>query len=300
MIPRLPPKQLMLDSLLEERRRGLQRWLRIVSRHSIVGNGLMLQSFLSDNTADHQQHLREIFEKELDEFSNLSEDVELPLEDQGRLAANREIMRNMLNAITRLKRIIEQQASRSNAQSKDMEDMGSVFKLLGSSVNVFDANPFAEMAQCVQEISKESSKYADCQQKIICERLSLLLDVLTAHSDLCERVEHGIVSEHQKALSKMLSLNKQKIKGVIRGTAAESVAALHEKELAQTGVAGSLGRRSAFSLYCVMQETLLAQDYLHVLPSIMLSFSHEQNQEHSKISVIWKGIVSSEVARLNS
>lgn len=290
----------MLDSLLEERRRGLQRWLRIVSRHTILGSSLMLQTFLSNTSPDHQQHLREVFEKELDEFSNLSEDVELPLEDQGRLAANREIMRTMLNAITRLKRIIEQQASRSSAQSKDMDEMGSVFKLLSTSTNVFDTNPFGEMAQCVQNISKESSKYADCQQNIICERLSLLLDVLAAHSDLCERIENGIFTDHQKALSKMLSLNKQKIKGVIRGTAPESVAALHEKEVAQTGVVGSLGRQSAFSLYCVMQETSLAQEYLQVLPSIMLSFSHEQNQEHSKVSEIWKAIVSSEVARLNA
>lgn len=38
-------------------------------------------------------------------------------------------------------------------------------------------------------------------------------------SDLCDRVEKGIVSEHQRALSKMLNLNKQRMKGVIRGTA---------------------------------------------------------------------------------
>ncbi len=38
-------------------------------------------------------------------------------------------------------------------------------------------------------------------------------------SDLCDRVDKGIVSDHQKALSKMLNLNKQRMKGVIRGTA---------------------------------------------------------------------------------
>lgn len=299
MIPRLPPKQLMLDSLLEERRRGLHRWLRIVSRHPTISNGLLLKVFLTDTSESHQQHLRETFEKELDEFTSLSEDVELPLEDQGRLAASREMMRAMLNAVTRLKRIAEQHALRSCSESKDLEEVGSVLNLLSSSAKVFDNNPFNEMSQCVQEISKLSAHYANVQQNSICERFNLLLDVLTAHSDLCERVENGIVSEHQRALYKMLNINKQKMKGVIRGTAAESVAALHEKEVAQTGVVGTLGRSSAFSLNCVLQETSLAQTYLQVLPSIMLSFSHEQNQEHFQISEVWSRIVTNEAAKLN-
>ena len=75
MIPRLPPKQLMLDSLLEERRRGLQRWLVIVARHIILGNCILFKCFLTDMTTEHQEHLRDIFGKDSDEFSKLSEDV---------------------------------------------------------------------------------------------------------------------------------------------------------------------------------------------------------------------------------
>lgn len=108
MIPRLPPKQLMLDSLLEERRRGLQRWLRIVSRHPVLGIDPLFTTFLTDNTSEHQEHLRELYSRELDEFSKLSEDIELPLEDQGRLAASREMMRTMLNLVTKLKRLADQ------------------------------------------------------------------------------------------------------------------------------------------------------------------------------------------------
>lgn len=108
MIPRLPPKQLMLDSLLEERRRGLQRWLRIVSRHPVLGTDPLFTAFLTDNTSEHQERLRELYSRELDEFSRLSEDVELPLEDQGRLAASREMMRTMLNLVTKLMRLADQ------------------------------------------------------------------------------------------------------------------------------------------------------------------------------------------------
>lgn len=108
MVPRLPPKQLMLDSLLEERRRGLQRWLYIVSRHPVLGVDPLFTTFLTDNTSEHQEHLRELYSRELDEFSKLSEDVELPLEDQGRLAASREMMRTMLNLVTKLMRLADQ------------------------------------------------------------------------------------------------------------------------------------------------------------------------------------------------
>lgn len=45
----------------------------------------------------------------------------------------------------------------------------------------------------------------------------MLLDVLIAHRDLCERLEKGLAHDHQTALAKMLSLKKRKIQGVIKG-----------------------------------------------------------------------------------
>lgn len=65
----------MLDSLLEERRRGLQRWLQIVCQHPIVGIGPMLECFLTDTTSDHQDHLRTVYAKELDEFLKLADNA---------------------------------------------------------------------------------------------------------------------------------------------------------------------------------------------------------------------------------
>jgi sorting nexin-8 len=75
MIPRLPPKQLMMDSLLEERRLGLYRWLRLVAGHPIVGTGELFKHFITDKSVEHQESLRGVFHKELDEFAQLSEDV---------------------------------------------------------------------------------------------------------------------------------------------------------------------------------------------------------------------------------
>lgn len=70
----------------------------------------------------------------------------------------------------------------------------------------------------MQSLSVKSSQHADTEQLSVCERLGLLLDILVAHKDLCERLEKGLHHDHAVALSKLLSLKKRKIQGVIRGT----------------------------------------------------------------------------------
>lgn len=223
MIPRLPPKQLMLDSLLEERRRGLQRWLRIIAKHPVLCVDPLFVAFLADNSADHQEHLRNLAAREPDEFAQLSENVTLPLEDQGRLAASRETMRSMLIGVTKLKRLAEQQASRTLAQAKDVAEMSTILRLAGEVAACTD------MAQGFADVAALSERCAQHQQSAIGERFDLLMDILLSHNDLCDRVEKGIVSEHQKAMSKMLNLNKQRIKGVIRGTAVSMCCAFVRK-----------------------------------------------------------------------
>lgn len=75
--------------------------------------------------------------------------------------------------------------------------------------------------------------------------------------------------------------------------------AIHEKEVAQTGVVGTLERRSAFSLHCVSQETALAQESLQTLSSIILAFTYEQQQGNSYIAKVWESIVTKEADKLN-
>lgn len=67
-------------------------------------------------------------------------------------------------------------------------------------------------------LSNKTHQNANIEQITVCERLSLLMDVLIAHKDLCERLEKGLAHDHQAALTKMLSLKKRKIQGVIKGT----------------------------------------------------------------------------------
>jgi hypothetical protein len=67
-------------------------------------------------------------------------------------------------------------------------------------------------------LSSKAMQQAVREEDEVCERLNLLLDVLVAHRELCERHEKGVAQDHNKALAKMLSLKKRQMQGVIRGT----------------------------------------------------------------------------------
>lgn len=67
-------------------------------------------------------------------------------------------------------------------------------------------------------LSSKALQQAIREEDEVCERLNLLLDILVAHRELCERHEKGVAQDHNKALAKMLSLKKRQMQGVIRGT----------------------------------------------------------------------------------
>lgn len=298
MIPSLPPKQLMVDSLqLEERRRGLQTWLAIIAMHPVLGSSPMLVTFLSDKTADHLFRMRVAFEKQVDEFSRLRTDVDLPLEDQEKLAASRDRLRKVLHSLHRLRKIFDEQAFRLEQQARDMAEVDLI--LQGLEVReVFGEKTFDEMSNSAQAVSKHSERYVQLQRNAINERIHVLMELLAAHNELCDRVEKGIFAEYQKALSKSLNISRIKMKSVIRGSEPDNVTTLAQREVAQCGEADALGRRCAFALHCVRSESSLAEKYLQSLPEILLAYANEESQYHSQMSKIWHRLVASESTKL--
>uniref|UniRef100_A0A1Q3F2Q3 Putative sorting nexin 8 n=1 Tax=Culex tarsalis TaxID=7177 RepID=A0A1Q3F2Q3_CULTA len=297
LIPSLPPKQLMVDSLLEERRRGLQTWLAIISMHPVLGSSPMLVTFLSDKTPDHLFRMRVAFEKQVDEFSRLRTDVDLPLEDQEKLAASRDRLRKVQHSLHRLRKIFDEQAFRLEQQARDMAEVDLI--LQGLEVReVFGEKTFDEMSSSAQAVSKHSERYVQLQRNAINERIHVLMELLAAHNELCDRVEKGIFAEYQKALSKSLSISKIKMKSVIRGSGPDNVSTLAQREVVQCGEADALGRRCAFALHCVRSESSLAEKYLQSLPAILLAYASEESHFHSKMSKIWHRLVASESSKL--
>lgn len=283
--------------MIQERRDGLCRWLKLISQHKSIASCELFNIFLTDSSSDHFEHLKEAAGQ--DEFITLkSQSSELAVEDQGKIAENRELMRLILNSVTRLKKLLQAQAQRAEEQAKDMMEMSSILDVIGGETNVFLGNSFTEISSGFKEISKISSKYSHLQQSAVGERMNVIMDVLTSYSDLCQRVEIAVF-DHQRALSRQLTINKAKYTGVIRGTAALNIQDLNNREMEQSGVVGNLGKRSAFALNCVLEETKVVKKYLECLSSIFLSFAYEENVEAKEICAVWGKIVTAEGEKLN-
>ena len=76
MIPKLPPAKLLANvvgvssDFIDERRKGLVRWLTIVTSHPVIkaDTGRMIRIFLTDNRTDQASYLRDQFRHFPDEF----------------------------------------------------------------------------------------------------------------------------------------------------------------------------------------------------------------------------------------
>ncbi|XP_055535017.1 sorting nexin-8-like [Wyeomyia smithii] len=297
IIPSLPPKQLLSDSLVEERRGSLKTWLTILSMHPVLGSSPILVTFLSDKTQDYRFRMRVMYEKQIDEFSRLRDDVDLPLEDLEKLTAGRDRLRKVLQSLRRLRKIFDEQAFRAEQQARDMAEVDQI--LQGLEVpNVFEEKTFEELSQSAQTVARHSETYVQLQRHAVNERIHVLMEVLSAHNDLCHRVAKGIFAEHQKALSKSHATGRPKTKSVTRGVASSNCTAQQPEETQCREVMDHCGRRCAFALQCVRSETSLTEKYLLSLPSILLAYANEESQYHSKMSKIWHQLAANESSKL--
>ncbi|XP_050080408.1 sorting nexin-8-like [Anopheles maculipalpis] len=299
LLPALPPKQLMLDSLLEERRRGLQTWLIIVSLHPVLGSSPIVGTFLRDTTTDHQYRLRVAYEKQMDELVRLRPDATLPEVDVDTLAESRTRLCRVQHSIGRLKQLFDRRLCHSRCQPAECAEIEGILQSCDLR-EVFNADGTLEdMSTGEQLVAKQYERYVLVQQRAVTERLDVLLEVLHAHSELCERIEKTIMSDQQRALAKSAGgvvgssssvRTKSKAPNIHQSTTTPQIEASDFKHLA---------RRSAFAFSCAQAETLLAERYLQSLPSILLSYAHEEQQHHQKMSKIWHRLVVSESSRLD-
>ncbi|XP_018332344.1 sorting nexin-8 [Agrilus planipennis] len=303
MIPRLPPKRIVSDAtFLELRRRGLQRWLTLICRHPVICYDGIISFFLTDKGTDVAQRMREIYRRAPDEFmtSEISAYAKKLLpKNCTEFASSREQVRNLVHVVSRLKQITDNEVERRNSDARDSEEMANQLKNLstmkGGHINSGNWNQmqkgFTYIAKELTTTSIKIHQHSAMEQITICERLALLLDILLAHRDLCDRLEKGLAHDHQLALSKMLTLKKRKIQGVIRGTDSESVEQLEARMLTQENIITNIELRSDFSLYCVHMETQLVHAYLDTLSPIIGSLITLRVRSNSELADIWRQVL---------
>ncbi|XP_073974358.1 sorting nexin-8-like isoform X1 [Rhodnius prolixus] len=309
IIPKLPPKKIVGVfpgdlNFLENRRKALRRWLTLLSRHPIISQDAILHFFLTQAATDLHTKIKEIFKTVPDEFmtSEYSAKVkDLAPENNNEFAAGRDQIHNIQNGVQKFKLIADQVALRSQGYFANMDELGSVLADLAVNSESHTSDEKSSLWMDIKKglgvISKQfenlSIKTDDQNirgQEHVCEALSILLDVLAGHQELCDRVEKGVSHDHQTALSKLVSLKKRRLQGVLKGSSAESVAVLENRMLEQENVIASVELRTAFSLYCVRCETALVHAYLELLARILNNFVSVQISTHSQLADAWKTI----------
>ncbi|XP_053659047.1 sorting nexin-8-like [Anopheles marshallii] len=295
LLPALPPKQLMLDSLLEERRRGLQTWLIIVSLHPVLGNSPIVCTFLRDTTTDHQYRLRVAYEKQMDELVRLRPDATLPDVDVDSLAEARTRLRRVQHSMGRLQHLYDRRLCHSQRQPAECAEIERILQCRDLRDVFREDGTFEDMCTGERFIAKQYERYVQVQQRAVAERLDVLLQVLHAHSELCERIEKSIMADQHRALAKSAggSTGSNRSKTIAPGNSQSATSTYDAPDL------NHLARRSAFAFSCAQAETALAERYLQSLPSILLSYAHEEQQHHQKMSKIWHRLVVSESSRLD-
>ncbi|KAK9505712.1 hypothetical protein O3M35_009702 [Rhynocoris fuscipes] len=308
IIPKLPPKKIVGVfpgdlNFLENRRKGLRRWLTLISRHPVINQDSILQFFLTQTGSDFNSRFKEVFKNVPDEFmtSEYSANAkELAPQNNNEFAASREQIRNIYSGIQKIEQIADQVDLRSQGYSTDMDELKSVLADLSvnnesyinsnceNNVWIDIRKGLAIVSKQFEQVSCKTNGHSNLEQENVLEKLNILLNVLAGHQDLCERVEKGVAHEHQAALSKLVSLKKRQIQGVLKGTSAESVAVLEKRMLQQENVIASVELRTAFSLYCVRCETSLVYVYLELLAQVLNSFVSVQISTHSQLAEVWK------------
>lgn len=279
MIPRIPPKQ-MLELYLEDRRKGLHRWLRLIAQHKAISNDEMFRSFMTKKSPDIQNHLDSLFDDAPDELTSTRSIEMMPPVDKGVLSHQHDRLCLMLSQIVKIKLNIDRQQKREAEQSKDFAAMAHVLSSM-------DQKGLDDISKNFKEIAGESDKAVKNQQETVMERLDMIIDALQGHSDMCDRIEKKFNTD--SSFSQPSSM-RSRLQGAVRTPSNEAVALLEaERE-----------RQNVFAMFCLGQETRHAEHYLKLIPSILLQFSHKESNIFTNIAQAFNKIITNESDKLNS
>uniref|UniRef100_H2ZQ76 PX domain-containing protein n=1 Tax=Ciona savignyi TaxID=51511 RepID=H2ZQ76_CIOSA len=127
MIPRLPPKKVMLSSdhdFIEARRKSLRRFLHIISRHPAMYNSALLQFFLTYSGHEVVHKIKEQYRGSPDEYARSpvaaqAKDL-VPPETQAEFAVSKEQIRQITSHVVKVRDMANRISERSKGNATDM------------------------------------------------------------------------------------------------------------------------------------------------------------------------------------
>uniref|UniRef100_T1JGV2 PX domain-containing protein n=1 Tax=Strigamia maritima TaxID=126957 RepID=T1JGV2_STRMM len=306
-IPRLPPKRMMgADAeFIEERRRCLKRYLTLICRHPIISEDRIVSFFLSFVGQDAQSKMRESFRNVPDEYvvSELALRAKelVPLDTHIQYSSNREQIGQFHASVCHIKEIAERIVSGTKLYSQDMTEFGRELTVLstekasesawgtGGSKNWFlTKKTFRILQKNFAALSESLSTQTNNVDDGVVEDLNLLVDFLIAYKDLCDRHEKGVQQDHQRALTKMLSIKKKLAVNSVRGPDLTTTDLLETRIVEHENQILNMENRNYFSLHCIHMETQLVYIYMDLLHKVVQTLAELQTDGHNQLSKLWE------------
>ncbi|XP_014681641.1 PREDICTED: sorting nexin-8-like [Priapulus caudatus] len=309
MVPRLPPKHFMNsdDAFLEDRRRALKRFVMLVVRHPVLCSDVLTTFFITFNGSDVQYKIKEQYRNIPDEFvtSQLAgRTKELVLGNTQMEYSNaREQIRLLRQAVCRMKDIAQRMAERSARHANDLSMFGNELSSLSSDTSAVSRwacgnidnltslrRSFRHLPKEFSALTEKLNQQAIREEEGVVEKLNLFKDLLSAYKDLCERLEKGVMNDHQRAIAKLGSYKKQVMKSTIKGAEGGDMDRLESKIIEQESEISSIENRNYFSLHCVHMETQLAHANVEILSNLIHTMVSVQIRGHSELAQLWEQV----------
>ena len=239
LLPKLPPAKLMANvvgvtsDFIEERRKGLIRWLTVITSHPILSEDSMIKYFLTDNLNDHATSIRDQYRHMPDEFI-LSElgpkarDVATP-GLRSNVMSSRAQINTLEEVLKRFSLLTAKICKRSAEESDDMGELTrelasignqSVFTMLEDSVWKKQKDFFYAASKEIVTLSAKVTEQNRKEEIEVHQKILLLLDVVSAHSELFERHEKGITKDHKVSMEKIGMIKGRDLRGVLSSDSA--------------------------------------------------------------------------------
>lgn len=310
LIPKLPPAKLMANvvgvssDFIEERRKALIRWLTIITSHPVLTEDSMIKYFLTDNLNDHATSIRDQFRHFPDEF--ILNELGPRARDvataglRSNVMASRGQVHTLAEVLKRFSQITAKICKRSQEESEDMGELTrelasignqSVFTMLGDSLWKKQKDFFYAASKEVASLGAKVAEQNRKEEAEVHQKILLLLDVVSAHSDLSERHEKGLAKDHKVAIEKIGMVKSRDMRGALssdselRNTLEKRIA---EHEIVLT----DLESRQAFALICIESETKLALMFASLLAKILHSLGVVEQEGAQEKYEVWKSLTT--------
>uniref|UniRef100_H2ZQ77 PX domain-containing protein n=1 Tax=Ciona savignyi TaxID=51511 RepID=H2ZQ77_CIOSA len=310
MIPRLPPKKVMLSSdhdFIEARRKSLRRFLHIISRHPAMYNSALLQFFLTYSGHEVVHKIKEQYRGSPDEYARSpvaaqAKDL-VPPETQAEFAVSKEQIRQITSHVVKVRDMANRISERSKGNATDMLGFGKELIAIGNDATVASRwgtggnNVLNLLKQSFRSLSVEfagiSEKHAlqgIREEEGVVDQLYVLSDLLQAYHDLCERHERGVLRDHHSALKKYGAMKTKRMAATVTNMEQGGVDKIESKIQAQENEIANRENRSFYSLHCIHLETQLVYANMQILSEVVATLVATQIKGHQEMAKLWEDL----------